>query len=50
MRDIIKCKMCKTTLSQEACKLAGYKTLVDGNEYAFCCKHCAESYETRENV
>ena len=48
MRDTIKCKMCKTEISQEACELAGYKTIIDGSEQFFCCKSCVEDYEKKK--
>ena len=47
MRNFIKCKICKAEVSQEACELAGYKTVIDGSEYFFCCKNCAEDFEKK---
>ena len=44
MSNFIKCKMCKTEASKQACELAGYKTVIDGSEYYFCCKTCQEDY------
>jgi YHS domain-containing protein len=47
MKDFIRCKMCYSDISEEACELAGYKAVIDGSEYVFCCKHCADDYKKK---
>ena len=37
--------VCKTCGSEvEECVFANYKTTIDGKEYLFCCKICAERF------
>ncbi len=48
MSNFIKCKMCKAEVSQQACELAGYKTIIDGSEIYYCCKSCFEDFEKKK--
>ena len=48
MTNFIRCRMCKIEISQKACELAGYKMVIDGSEYFFCCKRCAEDFEKKK--
>jgi YHS domain-containing protein len=50
MKDVVRCKMCKAEVSEEACELAGYKTIVDGSEKFFCCKSCSEEYDEKKKT
>ncbi|HVP26159.1 MAG TPA: hypothetical protein VMT26_00630 [Candidatus Bathyarchaeia archaeon] len=45
--EFIRCEFCKTEIPSETCKLAAYKTRIDGKEYVFCCVQCAKRYEQK---
>ncbi|MGD0027926.1 MAG: hypothetical protein ABSC91_03195 [Candidatus Bathyarchaeia archaeon] len=47
MPEFVRCEFCKSEIPSETCKLAAYSTVIDGKQYLFCCKQCAEGY--REN-
>ncbi|MDH5482911.1 MAG: hypothetical protein OEY22_08545 [Candidatus Bathyarchaeota archaeon] len=43
-----RCEFCKIEIPSETCKLAAYTTMIDGREYNFCCKICAEKYRRKK--
>jgi len=44
----IRCEYCKAVIPSETCALATYKTVIEGKEYIFCCKQCAQRYQKRK--
>jgi len=45
----IQCELCKKEMPLESCELAAYCTVIDGEEYIFCCEVYAKNYrEKRE--
>ena len=42
--EFVRCEFCKVELPSEPCQLAVFKTKIEGEEYVFCCKKCAERY------
>ena len=44
----IQCEHCKSNISQEECEFATYHTVIDGQEYLYCCKACAEKHRKVE--
>lgn len=45
MTKFIKCKQCNVEISDDKCKFAICRHVIDGEEYVFCCEKCAEQYE-----
>ncbi|MFQ5974749.1 MAG: transcriptional regulator [Candidatus Hydrothermarchaeales archaeon] len=46
----MKCEECGGDVSTvEDCELAKLKRVIDGNEYSFCCYHCAKSFEEKKD-
>ena len=43
----VQCELCKKEMPLESCELAAYCTVIDGEEYVFCCKACAKSYREK---
>jgi len=43
----VKCAYCKTEVPSDACKLAAHRTIIDGEEYIFCCARCAQQYQEK---
>ena len=41
----VKCNSCNSEITSDKCELAAYSTVIDGKEFAFCCKNCAKDYE-----
>lgn len=41
----VKCEFCEADITSEPCKLASYSTKIDGKEYSFCCKNCAQEHK-----
>lgn len=48
MPEFVRCKFCKIEIPSITCKLAVYRTTVDGKEYIFCCSKCAERYTQKK--
>ncbi|MBC7131440.1 transcriptional regulator [Candidatus Bathyarchaeota archaeon] len=48
-KEFIKCEYCSIPIA-EACQLAAYRTVIDGKEYIFCCKKCAERYAQKRET
>jgi len=46
--EFVKCDYCKMAMPTEACKLAAYRTVIDGKEYLFCCQSCAQKYVKKQ--
>lgn len=44
----IQCEFCKREIPLDACELATYRTVIDGKEYVFCCKICAQRYQLKK--
>lgn len=44
----VKCGFCEKDISPEQCKLANYKTVIDGKEYFFCCSICSQKGKQKE--
>ena len=42
------CEICGSKV--EECVFANYKTIIDGQEYLFCCKMCAERFLSERKV
>ncbi|MFP3985315.1 MAG: transcriptional regulator [Candidatus Bathyarchaeia archaeon] len=49
MTKIIKCRQCNIKVANDKCKFAIYTQIVNGKEYLFCCKKCAELYEKKRS-
>ena len=47
MKAFVKCELCDKEISSEKCELAGYKTIIDGEEHFFCCKRHAEEFQQK---
>ncbi len=47
MTKFVKCAMCKSDVSGEACVFAIYKKKIDGKEYLFCCESHAKDFEKK---
>ena len=45
----LKCNFCSSVVPSETCELAAYSTVIDGKEYTFCCKTCAEDYDPKKS-
>lgn len=43
--EFVRCEFCKVDIPSKPCKLAVYRTEIDGKEYVFCCENCAERYK-----
>jgi YHS domain-containing protein len=48
MKTFVKCKMCKARVPADTCVFAIHKKVIEGKEYIFCCKRCAEDFEKRK--
>jgi YHS domain-containing protein len=46
--EFVRCEFCKVKIPMETCKLAAYRTVIDGKEYVFCCAKCAERYQRKK--
>jgi len=46
--EFVRCESCKAEIPTETCKLAAYRTVIDGKEYLFCCIKCAEQYKQKK--
>ena len=46
--EFIRCEFCEADIASEECKLAAYKTMINGKEYSFCCSKCAVRYKQKE--
>jgi YHS domain-containing protein len=44
----VQCEFCKKEITLDACELATYQTVIDGKEYVFCCKICAQRYQQKK--
>jgi len=47
-KEFVKCEFCQIEIPQEICKLAAYTTVIDGKEYAFCCRAHAQKYQQKK--
>jgi YHS domain-containing protein len=45
MVKFVRCGDCGVELDEEKCVFANEKRVIDGKEYVFCCKSCADTYE-----
>jgi YHS domain-containing protein len=48
--EFIRCEFCEAEIASEACKLAAYKTTIDGKEVSFCCSQCAVRYKQKKRA
>lgn len=44
----VRCEYCKIEIPSETCKLAAHQTEINGKEYIFCCRQCAERYKRKK--
>ena len=44
----VTCETCGSDV--EECVFANYKTTIEGQEYLFCCKMCAERFSSKREV
>jgi YHS domain-containing protein len=44
----VRCQFCKTEIASEECKLAAYRTVIEGKEYTFCCAQCTQGYAQKK--
>ncbi|MEM3058652.1 MAG: hypothetical protein QXN93_01035 [Methanomassiliicoccales archaeon] len=49
-KEFIRCEFCKSKLPFEMCQLAAYSATIDGKEYVFCCKNCADRFEVKRKA
>jgi YHS domain-containing protein len=47
-RVFIRCEFCEAEIASEACKLAAYNTMINGEEYSFCCSQCVVRYKQKK--
>jgi YHS domain-containing protein len=47
-KEFVQCEFCKVEIPSGTCQLASYSTVIDGKEYVFCCKSCAERYQQKK--
>ncbi len=47
MTKFVRCAMCKSDVSEEACVFAIHKKKIDGKEYLFCCENHAREFERK---
>jgi YHS domain-containing protein len=45
---LIQCDYCKARVPLEQCEFAVHSTVVDGNEYVFCCAQCAKQFKAKK--
>jgi YHS domain-containing protein len=45
--ESIHCEFCRVKIPEKVCELSTYRKVVDGKEYFFCCRKCAERYQQK---
>jgi YHS domain-containing protein len=43
----MRCEFCNVEITDKVCELSTYRKVIDGQEYLFCCRKCAERHEQR---
>lgn len=46
----VKCEECNAEVTTDSCVFATFKSTVDGEEYTFCCSHCAKEFKRNKNT
>lgn len=46
-RKFVRCEFCNIQIPSDTCKLSTYQTVINREEYVFCCKNCAERFQRR---
>jgi len=44
---MICCSNCGMKIDKDVCDFAVVRKVIEGKEYVFCCRHCAEEVEKR---
>jgi YHS domain-containing protein len=45
MKKVVKCEKCEAEVTADGCVFATYKRRINGEEYTFCCSHCADKFQ-----